>query len=183
MELPPTAYTEEDLKYLDENISRLRQKMFGQSNTQDEPDADAANTLKQGKSCFNCQHYGRKCPAGWDNPCDDFRAKPEIDRQILIDATDKVDKYHRGFTNAPQPEAPKIERDSIYVGQVLYYKNKFSGKIEGGVVDAVNVDFIEFRYKGSRSTVLPRDVIGNRLFFSEREAEAYGKTEYVQVRK
>lgn len=86
---------------------------------------------------------------------------------------------------APQPEskpASKPKRKSkdkpkhptIEIGKPLFYKNRFTGRIQSGIVTAKSWHKFSFVFD-NRIVVLPYKVIGTRLFLSAKEAEAKGK--------
>ena len=68
-----------------------------------------------------------------------------------------------------KPKHPTIE-----IGKPLFYKNRFTGRIQSGIVIAKSWHEFSFVFD-NRTVVLPYKVIGTRLFLSAKEAEVKGK--------
>lgn len=68
-----------------------------------------------------------------------------------------------------KPEHPTIE-----IGKPLFYKNRFTGQIQSGIVVAKSWHKFAFVFDNCIVT-LPYNVIGTRLFISAQEAQAKGK--------
>ena len=63
---------------------------------------------------------------------------------------------------------------TVEPGMVLFFKNRFTGAIESGVVTARGWRHFVFRYN-DKAVKLPYKCVGERLFTSTAEAKAKGK--------
>lgn len=156
----------------------------------EEPRCDICTSKKNG----NCKGFP-------DQTCKDAEKN---DLEILRNATDRLDgsrhkmnKYGsrsvekreqkiKEAVGLPKPpkEKPKSEAKPspervkrwIEAGRVLFYKNKYTGEIESGVVTTVTMKYIWFRF-GTRTVRIDHTYIDNRLFYTAEEAKRYGRTQ------
>lgn len=99
------------------------------------------------------------------------------------EAEERVKAAQNNPTPKPEPKSvskpkqkskDKPKHPTIEIGKPLFYKNKFTGHIQSGIVIAKSWHEFSFVFD-NRIVVLPYKVIGTRLFLSAKEAEAKGK--------
>lgn len=113
------------------------------------------------------------CPELSNSVCSDFRIIPEYDKAIWASARVAHDHYLRG--SARQSDLNEIDQPAIEyhvelsAGQSLYYRNKFTGKIESGTVKQVGPIRFEFAFD-NRMVKLGYSAINTRLYLTYEDA-------------
>ena len=74
-------------------------------------------------------------------------------------------EHEREPRPVPGPSAPRSSKRRVRVGQRLFYRDKFTGIIEMGIVTGVDKYSFKFTFN-ERSVWLDYGVLGTRLFFS-----------------
>lgn len=140
------------------------------------------------RDCDHCQLMRNGDCAGLD--CHGFKPVGYIDSDILKNAADRVDadRHNRSrySSRRVQESEERIRKtkqfdsanlispsSKLTKGQILWYKNKFTGEICSGVIRAVGTDHMRFRFQ-DREVWLDYSVVNTRLFYTREDAERYG---------
>lgn len=125
-------------------------------------------------TCDICQKRANgSCSQLSNDTCSDFRIIPEYDRAILASATVSHDHYLRGTARQSDLNLMNATEGSDYyknisVDQKLYYRNKYTGEIEYGIVRRIEEHQFEFEFSG-RIVKLGYSAINTRLFLSRND--------------
>ena len=96
------------------------------------------------------------------------------DYDILKASADAYDRRMHRRPRKQEAYSPRPDR-IIQPNITLWYRDKHTGRIEGGKVDDVDGEMFLYRFRGVKRVWLRSDCVGVRLFFTEHEAEAYSK--------
>ena len=96
-------------------------------------------------------------------------SKPEPKPAPKPRSKGKTKKQQNTQRTENKPKHPTID-----IGKPLFYKNRFTGRIQSGIVVAKSWYTFVFIFD-NRTVTLPYKVIGTRLFLSAQEAQAKGK--------